>query len=185
MNVIPTWIKALIIGGFIALVGYGASHLVTSYGDARYKAGQDNRQVDWDAQAALTAKAVLALEKKNADDRVAIEKRTAEIVASHTDNLNTIKANYEKIHHIDVATIANLNGRLRRSVQDIANSLQASKGESGTSLPAEIGGDCDATTVGRLRHDLTEVSIACAITTADYNALREHDDANCEIFGCE
>ncbi|HSH98890.1 MAG: hypothetical protein ACAH07_06075 [Methylophilaceae bacterium] len=147
--------------------------------------GKAEVQAEWDIEAAATAKAVLALEKQDSDNRLAAEKKTAALIAGHTETLNTLKDHYEKTHHTDVATISDLRGRMRGSMQDIASRVQASEGESDTSQLAEGGGNCDATIIGRLRHDLAEVSLACAITTEDYNTLRAWGDTNCQIFGCE
>jgi len=110
--------------------------------------------------------------------------RINSIMANHQVTINQLRKEYGNLQSKNAAAVksnADLRERLRLEVANrfdtrLPGLLQAS-GES-----AGSGGDSNAT-VARSAYDTLD--LACSITTADYNALREAWDAGCKVHGCQ
>jgi len=146
-------------------------------------------QTHWHAaeQALTDYKAQIVQASKDRDKENALKTAHADlaetaVIANHDSIINTIWSNSNVKMPVN-ATDSDKRNSLRNAIAQVATGLP--NVQSATSNTSSNGADCDATTVGRLRHDLEEVSSACAITTADYNALHEAWDENCNVFGCK
>lgn len=74
--------------------------------------------------------------------------------------------------------------RLRLDLTNASAGLPSFSKAAG--IPAEGRGERDATDSGQAdERYIDTLEIGCAVTTADYNALMESWQKNCEIFGCK
>lgn len=135
-----------------------------------------------DAISALNtyvAEAKAAKVKRAADnlDKERSIKSALEVVAvTHEHAIGDIRKEYDA----KVKTTVDLNDaswrkRLRDQVASTASGVSSIPETSSEST--EVGRDRDAAAIGTLE-------TACAITTADYNALWESWDRACKVYGC-
>ena len=105
--------------------------------------------------------------------------KVAEIVAVHTQQIDTVKAEYEKRNKTNVNTIANLRIELRDKVR--ADSFALPETPTNPSATTEEWRNSHSAITGQYQTLID----ACTITTVDYNALRGWADNACNQVGCE
>lgn len=120
--------------------------------------------------------------KQQAENATKVATAKAElslVVQVHDKQIDLIKDEYEKRSNISSITIANLRSQLRNTIASDRYDLPKTPNDStGTSEEWRVS----YTAVAGKYETLKE---GCAITTSDYNALRDYADNNCAIFGCE
>jgi hypothetical protein len=128
-----------------------------------------------------------AQEKRRVDNTIKYLKAEADqakLMAEHQSTVATLRIQYETLQgHKAVAdrSLGNFRERVRLDTERIATIglsgiLEAAGGS------AEGEGNCDAAAIGKA-YDTLE--IACAMTTADYNALWQAWESACNVYGCK
>lgn len=150
------------------------THLQTQRDQARAEVARIHQAIQTAAEQRRQDNA-----RKEAQARAAIN----QILGDHKSIIAKLKGEYDARHKTDAARAADRIDSWRERVR-----LEVARNAAG--LPqvpqpaegaAQSGGDCDAT-AARSAYDTLE--LACAVTTVDYNALRESWDAACAVHGC-
>jgi hypothetical protein len=97
----------------------------------------------------------------------------------YDNNLKAIKNEYLKKQKLDSVTIGDLRNKLRDQLA--ADAFTVPKAPADTSATSEEWRDSYRT----LARQYETLKYGCAITTNDYNLLRDWSDAACEQVGCE
>jgi hypothetical protein len=97
----------------------------------------------------------------------------------YDNNLKAIKNEYIKKQKLDSVTIGDLRNRLRDQLA--ADTFTVPETPADTSATSEEWRDSYRT----LARQYETLKYGCAITTNDYNLLRDWSDAACEQVGCE
>jgi hypothetical protein len=97
----------------------------------------------------------------------------------YDNNLKAIKNEYLKMQKLDSVTIGDLRGRLRDQLA--ADTFAMPETPADTETSSEKWRDSYST----LARQYETLKYGCAITTNDYNLLRDWSDAACEQVGCE
>lgn len=176
------WLKTM--GEFIAanwrwllplLAGLFLWWYITSLQDQRDKAINELSNWKQAVKNAADVRRAENLAKKTAADRA--DKQNA---AQHSAQIEILKGQLldEKINHD--RDVGNWRERLRLDAASTAARLSGDQGA--TQGSAESGRDCHPAATGQATENL---EIACAVTTSDYNTLRQWADDTCEIYGCQ
>jgi hypothetical protein len=126
-------------------------------------------------QAVKTAVAIRQAENQTKQTTVKLLQDA--VVANHLNQINKLKENYEARQHTTDSSIDNWRERVRL---ELAKNTAAGLPDipQATGQPAASGQDRDAAAARQT------LELACAITTADYNALHEAWDKGCTVMGC-
>ncbi len=116
---------------------------------------------------------------KNDILRKQAEKSLNDAQLTYDENLKAIKNEYLKKQKLDNITIADLRDRLRDKIA--SDSFAVSNTPADTETSAEVWRDSYGAIAGKYE----TLKQACAITTADYNLLREWGDIACETVTCK
>lgn len=103
--------------------------------------------------------------------------KEAELI--YDNNLKAIKNEYLKKQKLDSVTIGDLRGRLRDQIA--ADSFRVPEAPADTETSAEVWRERYSAFAGQYE----TLKYGCAITTADFNLLRDWADASCNQVGCE
>lgn len=129
----------------------------------------------------------LAIEKKVVEQQLknaAIERESIAIqnvlVQRHADNIGKVRDYYDKRLIIYRDANAALDNRLRVEANNYRARL--SQAVKASSESAKSGRNSDPAVIGRDYEALRE---ACAVTSADYNALWTAWETECQIKGCQ
>lgn len=120
---------------------------------------------------------VTKIEELNALKAEYAKKQIIEATIKHQAIIESIKNEYNRSQKSNIATISDLRSQLRDSLTS-ANSLPDI--ETDTELTAEKWRNNYTAIAGQYQ----TLKTACAITTQDYNTLRDWADASCEQVGC-
>jgi len=117
--------------------------------------------------------------KNAAMERESAQKQS-ELVVTHNATVNEIRDYYET----RLKTFRSANAALDNRLRVEANNYRARLSEAvkAASESAKGGRNSDPAVVGRDYEVLRE---ACSITTADYNALYQAWETECQIKGCQ
>lgn len=114
----------------------------------------------------------LAMQAKFANENI------AKIKLAHASELERIKNDFNRSQKSNVSTI----NALRNSLRDkLTSSPALPEIASDTERTAEEWRDRYTAIAGQY----ATLESACRITTSDYNALRDHNDGLCAVYGCE
>lgn len=142
-----------------------SSHSATAQEFAIFK---QDMQIKADAQALENSQKALKAAKEIQDAQL-----------THATQLEKLKNDYDKRNKTHINTIANLRNKLRDQLR--ADTFTSTEVETDTTRTAEEWA-INYANLARKHNTLTH---ACAITTADYNLLRDWADAACNQIGCE
>jgi hypothetical protein len=107
------------------------------------------------------------------------EVRIHDAQIDYNKTVEAIKNDYLKKQKLDAVTIGDLRSRLRNTIA--TDSFTLPETPSDTNGTAEQWRDSYAAIVGKYE----TLKSGCALTTGDYNLLREWADAACQQVGCE
>lgn len=102
----------------------------------------------------------------------------ADAQKTYDDNLKAIKNEYLKKQKLDSVTIGDLRSRLQNTIT--ADSFRVSESPTDTSSAEEW-----RNSYAGLAKQYETLRYGCAITTADFNVLRDWADITCNQLGCE
>jgi hypothetical protein len=97
---------------------------------------------------------------------------------TYDDNLKAIKNEYLKKQKLDSVTIGDLRSRLQNTIT--ADSFRVPESPADTSSAEEW-----RNSYAGLARQYETLKYGCAITTADFNVLRDWADITCNQVGCE
>jgi hypothetical protein len=171
MPFIMMWWKQIGIAiAIIGLVGYIAV----------IKHQRDSARLELDEYKVAVEKKLVEQQLKNAAMERASAQKQSELVVSHSVIVNQVRDYYEKRLQTSRAANAALDNRMRYEANDYRTRLSAAV--KAASESAKGGRDGDAAAV---RRDYEILREACAITSADYNALWTAWETECQIKGCQ
>ena len=116
---------------------------------------------------------------KNDILRKQAEKSLNDAQLTYDENLKAIKNEYLKKQKLDNVTIADLRQRLREQIA--SDSFTVSNTPADTETSAEVWRDSYGAIAGKYE----TLKQACAITTNDFNLLREWADIACNTVECK
>ena len=116
---------------------------------------------------------------KNDILRKQAEKSLNDAQLTYDENLKAIKNEYLKKQKLDNVTIADLRDRLRDKIA--SDSFTVSNTPADTEKSAEVWRD----SYGAIAGQYETLKQACAITTNDFNLLREWADIACNTVECK
>lgn len=176
------WLKTM--GEFIAanwrwllplLAGLFLWWYITSLQDQRDKA--INELSNWKQAVKNAADARRA---ENRAKKTAADRADKQNTARHAAQIEILKGQLLDEKNTHGRDVGNWRERLRLDIANAANGLPGNQGAAQGF--AEGGRDCHPATTGQA---LENLEIACAVTTADYNTLRQWADDTCEIYDCD
>jgi hypothetical protein len=164
------WKHIIILFAIIALLGY-ISVLKHQRNSARFELKE--------FKLAINEERVKQQLKNAAMERESAQKQS-ELVVTHNATVNEIRDYYETRLKSSRSANAAIDNRLRVE----ANNYRARLSEAvkASSESAKGGRNSDPAIVGRDYEALRE---ACAVTSADYNALWTAWETECQIKGCQ
>jgi len=171
MSFLIMWWKQIVIAfAIIALLGYIAV----------IKHQRNSARLELNEYKLAIEKKVVEQQLKNA----AIERESIAIqnvlVQRHADNIGKVRDYYDKRLIMYRDANAALDNRLRVEANNYRARL--SQAVKASSESAKGGRNSDPAIVGRDYEVLRE---ACAVTSADYNALYQAWETECQIKGCQ
>lgn len=132
---------------------------------------------DW--QQAVT-RAADVRRAENRAKKTAADRADKQNTARHAAQIEILKGQLLDEKNTHGRDVGNWRERLRLDVTNATNGLPGNQGAA--QGPAEGGRDCNSAATGQA---LENLEIACAVTTSDYNVLRQWADDTCEIYGCD
>lgn len=144
-----------------------------------YKVSYDRVQRDYERYKANIETVTEIRKAENAQLAKYAKQAVEAVTLHHTEQMEAIKHDYEKRTKVNVGTIVDLRHQLRDQIA--TDSVRMPEIASDTSQSAEEWRNSYAA-INRQYETLKQ---GCAVTTLDYNALRDYADNNCKLFGCE
>lgn len=129
----------------------------------------------------------IAMGKQMRENQIAdarLNKTITDIQKNHSAIIEGITNDYETKLNLKDRDIATVRNDVRNSLlrQIAVNSSATPKDTTNTKEPTEVGSNSNATVAQEVYDNL---EFACAITTADYNALYDYSEGVCNTYGCE
>lgn len=134
---------------------------------------------DYEAYKASIVQAVKLQQIKNEILRKKAEQSLKDAELIYDNNLKAIKNEYLKKQKLDSVTISNLRNRLRDQLR--TDTFIVSNAPADTETSAEVWRN----SYSAINRQYETLKQACAITTNDFNLLREWADIACNQVGCK
>jgi len=160
------------------LIAFAIMALLAYIGVIKHQ--RDSARLELNEYKVAVEKKLVEQQLKNAAMERASAQKQSELVVTHNTTVNQVKDYYEKRLKTSRDANAALDNRLRVE----ANSYRAGLSEAvkAASESAESGRNGDAAAI---RRDYETLREACAVTTADFNALWTAWETECQIKGCQ
>ena len=165
------WWKQIVISfAIIALLGY-ISVLKHQRNTARFELKEFKLAIDQEKVKQQLKNA--AMERESAQ-------KQSELVVTHNTTVNEIRDYYETRLKTSRSANAALDNRLRVEANNYRARLSEAVKAASKSAKGERNSDPAV-----VRRDYEAIREACSITTADYNALYQAWETECQIKGCQ
>lgn len=144
-----------------------------------YKSAYERAVLRLDVFKAEIATVTAVKEAENKALRKIAASQLNDVTEKYTNQLDNIKADHEKRNKVNVGTIANLRNELRNKIA--TDSFTMPEAPTNPTTTAEEWRNSHSAAIGQYE----TLKSGCAITTNDYNLLRDWADIACDQVGCE